>query len=377
MVLLRNPRAVLPLSSSLRRVTLIGSHADVGVLSGGGSSQVYPVGGGAVPGLGPSLFPGPTVYDPSSPLEAIRARLGGGAVRFVSGDDPAQAVRAAADSEVVLLFAHQWTAESRDFPLALPDNQDALIAAVARANPRTVVILETGGPVLMPWLGNTAAVLEAWYPGTRGAAALARVLFGDVDAAGRLPVSFPRSESQLPRPQLDGQLLAPGSAFAVHYREGAAVGYKWFDRNQLEPLFPFGFGLSYGRVAYTQLAAQLDGPRVRVGFEVHNLSARATEDTPQIYVASQSGAFESPRRLAGWRKLSLEPQARRHVELRIDPLLLASWHEGRGWIIAPGRYRLELGSSSRALSAHAEVEIAGEIALPARLRSEAGRAVAP
>jgi beta-glucosidase len=283
----------------------------------------------------------------------------------------------AADSELAIVFARQWTAESGDRPLTLPDGQDQLITAVAAANPRTVVILETGGPVLMPWLERVGAVLEAWYPGTSGAAALVRVLFGDVDASGRLPVSFPRDESQLPRPRLDGLLLAPGEPFTVHYREGAAVGYKWFDRNGLVPLFPFGFGLSFGQVAYAQFAARLDGQRVRVGFEVQNLSARAVKDTPQVYVASDSGEFESPRRLAGWQKVSLEPHGRKHVEFQIDPRLLAIWHHGRGWVIAPGRYTLQLGASSRDLRAQASVVISEEIRVPTESRTGAARAAAP
>jgi beta-glucosidase len=366
-VLLRNQHGVLPLAPSLRRVLLIGSHADVGVLSGGGSGQVHPVGGPAVPGLGPRPFPGPTVYDPSSPLQAIAARLPGAQVRYASGADLAAAVRQAADSELVILFAHQWTAESRDFPLTLPDGQDKLIAAVARANPRTIVVLETGGPVLMPWLGDVAALLEAWYPGSSGAEAIARVLFGEVDASGRLPLSFPRAESQLPRPLLDGALVAPDQPFTVHYREGAAVGYKWFDLNHLEPLFPFGFGLSYGQASYGRLTAVLTGSTVRVGFEVRSRSARAVKDTAQIYVASESGEFESPRRLAGWQKLILEPHQTRHVEIQIDPRLLATWHDGhdgRGWRIAPGRYTVLLGASSRDLPWRTSIQIPQAIALP-------------
>ncbi len=376
-VLLRNQHGLLPLSHSLRRLALIGSHADVGVLSGGGSGQVHPVGGPAVPGLGPRPFPGPTIYDPSSPLRAITARLPGRQVGYASGEDLAAAMKLAADSELVIVFAHQWTAEGRDFALTLPDNQDQLIAAVARVNPRIVVVLETGGPVLMPWLERVGAVLEAWYPGTSGAEAMARVLFGEVDPSGRLPVTFPRNESQLPRPELDGLLLAPEQPFTVHYREGAAVGYKWFDRIGLVPLFPFGFGLSYGQVAYTQFAARLDGQRVRVRFDVQNLSPRAVKDTPQVYIASESGEFESPRRLAGWQKVSLEPQATRHVELQIDPRLLASWHDGRGWIIAPGRYTAELGASSRDLRAHANIMISEEITVPTESVTGATRAVAP
>jgi beta-glucosidase len=357
MVLLRNRQGLLPLTPGVRRVALIGSHADVGVLSGGGSGQVHPRGGPAVPGLGPRPFPGPTIYDPSSPLDAIAARLPGSQVRFASGQDRAEALRLAADSDVVLLFAHQWTAESRDFALTLPDDQDSLIAALAQVNPRIVVVLETGGPVLMPWLGRVGAVLEAWYPGSGGATALARVLCGDVDASGRLPVTFPRSESQLPRPELDGLLQPPGGPFTVHYREGAAVGYKWFDRNHLVPLFPFGYGLSYGAVAYSGLSARMDGQRLRVRFTVRNTSRRAADDTPQVYVGADAPILEAPRRLAGWRKLQLAPGGTERVELDVDPRLLALWSARQGWVIEPGRYAISLGTSSRDLRSHVTVSV--------------------
>jgi beta-glucosidase len=357
MVLLRNERGLLPLSHALRRLALIGSHADVGVLSGGGSAQVHPLGGPAVRGLGPRPFPGPIIYDPSSPLSAIAARLPGSQVRYASGSDLAEATKLAADSELVLVFAHQWTAESRDFPLTLPDDQDQLIAAIAQANPRTIVVLETGGPVLMPWIGKVGAVLEAWFPGTSGAEALARVLFGEVDASGRLPVSVPRDESQLPRPQLDGLLLAPDTPFEVHYREGAAVGYKWFDRNHLEPLFPFGFGLSYGTAAYSGFSARLDGQRLTVRFQVRNTGRRAIKDTPQVYVGSDEDRFEAPRRLAGWHKLALAPGQSEPVEITVDPRLLAGWSARDGWVIAAGHYTIWLGASSRDLRAHAALSV--------------------
>jgi len=356
-VLLRNQHGLLPLTPALRRIALIGSHANVGVLSGGGSGQVHPRGGPAVPDLGPRPFPGPTIYDPTSPLEAIAARLPGSQLRFASGEDRSEALRLAADSDLVLLFAHQWTAESRDFALTLPDDQDSLISALAKVNPRIVVVLETGGPVLMPWLGKVGAVLEAWYPGSAGAAALARVLCGDVDASGRLPVTFPRDESQLPRPELDGVLQAPDSPFTVHYREGAAVGYKWYDRNHLTPLFPFGFGLSYGTVEYSGLSAQMDGQRLRVRFAVRNTSTRVVNDTPQVYVGADAAIFEAPRRLAGWRKLTLAPGGTERVELDVDPRLLALWSAREGWVIRPGRYSVFLGASSRDPRVHVTVSI--------------------
>jgi beta-glucosidase len=359
-VLLQNRGALLPLSSRLARIAVIGAHADVGVLSGGGSSDVTPIGGNPVKRLGPQDFPGPVVYDPSSPLTAIQKRLPRSSVRYAAGDDPAEAARLAAQSDVVILFAQQWTAEAQDAALSLGDAQNALIGAVARANRHLVVVLENGGPVLMPWLERVGAVLEAWYPGSSGGEAIARVLFGEVDAAGRLPVTFPRSEAQLPHPQLDGVGLREQS-FPVHYEEGAAVGYKWFDQQALEPLFAFGFGLSYGNVAYSGLRATLRDKDLEVQFDVRNRSARFVKDTPQIYIAPPAGQAEAPKRLAGWQKVALAPGATTHVHLKIDPRLLASWRNQCGWVMAPGRYEVLLAQSSRSIRARAHISVAPEL----------------
>jgi beta-glucosidase len=352
-VLLQNRGALLPLSSRLKRVAVIGAHADVGVISGGGSAQVTPVGGNPVKAVGPSGFPGPVVYDPAAPLAAIAKRLPRSAVLYDAGDDPQSAARLAAGSDAVIVFAQQWTAEGQDVSLTLPDAQDALIEAVARANRHVVVVLETGGPVLMPWLDRVSGVLEAWYPGSGGGEAIARVLFGEVDASGRLPVTFPRSEAQLPRPQLDGVGLAREQRFTVHYQEGAAVGYKWFDQKGLDPLFAFGFGLSYGHVTYSGLRAALHGSALEVQFDVRNASARFVSDTPQVYVAPPVAHSEAPKRLAGWQRLVLAPGASAHVRIDVDPRLLGNWQAQCGWVIAPGQYTVLLAQSARLTRASA------------------------
>ena len=241
----------------VRSIAVIGGHADKGVLSGGGSSLVYPVGGNAVPGIAPTGWPGPVVYYPSSPMAAIRAQAPRANVRFAGGDDPAAAARLARDSDVVIVFAHQWTCESIDTSLTLPDRQDALIAAVAAANPRTVVVLETGGPVLMPWLDQVAGVLEVWYPG-HGAAATRSPICCSAGSIRRasLPISFPRDESQLPRPRSTASATMPQQPIEVNYSEGAAVGYRWYEARGLKPLFPFGHGLSYTSFGYGGLSGQ-------------------------------------------------------------------------------------------------------------------------
>jgi beta-glucosidase len=358
-VLLRNRDGVLPLArrTGPQRIVVIGSHADRGVLSGGGSSQVIPVGGIAVPGLGSKDFPGPLVYDPSSPLKAIQAAAGGARIDYDDGDDIARAADLAKGADAVIAFAHQWTAEMIDaLDLALPDGQDRLIEAVAAANPRTVVVLETGGPVRMPWLARTAAVIEAWYPGARGGEAIAQILFGEVNPSGRLPMTFPADESQLPRtvipPARDGK-----GPVDVDYFEGAQAGYKWFDRKSLTPLFPFGYGLSYTAFAWSRLTVNASGPAVTVSVDVTNTGGRRGADVPQFYVRRPDDP-SFPIRLAGWSKVALDPGETRRVTVTVDPRVLARFDDATGgWRVAPGRYRIEAGANAAALPLSAEVTL--------------------
>jgi beta-glucosidase len=344
MVLLKNDRQVLPLAKNVRTIAIIGGHADAGVLSGGGSSQVYPVGGRAVQGLEPKVWPGPVVYHPSSPLRAIQAQAPDAKVVFDDGSDPARAARVAAQADVALVFATQWIGEANDaLSLSLPDRQDELISAVAGANAKTVVVLENGGPVTMPWLARTPAVLEAWYPGTSGGEAIARVLFGAVNPSGHLPATFPASVQQLPRPTLDGDRKHEDQPFTVHYTEGAAVGYKWFDLKGYKPLFPFGHGLSYTTFAYAGLGAAFQDGRLHVRFKVTNTGKVAGKDVPQVYVSPLGTKWEAPKRLAGWDKLSLQPGESKEVEVSVEPRVLGMFDEAsKTWHIAKGKYKLVL-----------------------------------
>jgi beta-glucosidase len=360
-VLLRNRNRILPLTADAGRVAVIGAHADAGVLSGGGSAQVYPVGGPAVRGLGPKQFPGPIVYLPDAPLAAIARRLPSGSVRYASGHDIAGATALARSVDTVLLFVEQWSTEQEDRNWRLPDDQERLVEAVVRANARTIVVLETPGAVRMRWLPRTAALLEAWYPGTRGGEAIARVLFGEVDASGRLPLSFPQSEAQLPRHAIDGIGLAAGARFAVNYTEGAAVGYKWYDRQRLTPLFPFGAGLSYGSFRFARLAVQARGAALTVEFDVRNTGERTAKAVPQIYVGTKGLGWEAPRRLGGWQKLELAPGATTHVSLQVDPRVLRVWSEPRGWTIASGDYTVQLATSAADVIATATVHVDGDV----------------
>ncbi|KRA61943.1 beta-glucosidase [Caulobacter sp. Root655] len=371
-VLLKNDKGLLPLVATARKIAVIGGHADVGVLSGGGSSQVYPIGGRAVQGEGPATWPGPMIYFPSSPLKALKARLPGADIQYADGKDLAAAAKLAAASDIVLVFATQWNGESFDSPLTLEHDQDALIDAVATANAKTVVVLQTGGPVLMPWLSKVGGVVEAWYPGSEGGEAIARVLTGEVDASGRLPVTFPASLAQLPRPVLDGDPKTPDAMFEVDYTlEGAAVGYKWFDKKGHQPLFAFGQGLSYTTFAYDNLKATTAGGVVTVSFDVKNTGARAGKAVPQVYVSPKDakaiGGWEAPQRLAGFKKLDLAPGATTSVRLTVDPRLLAVWDaKAHGWSVAAGDYTVTLGASSRDPAAKADVAVAAQ-ALPVGL----------
>ena len=348
MVLLKNSHRTLPLGTGLKRVAIIGGHADRGVLAGGGSSLVYPADGNAVPGIAPTTWPGPVMYYPSSPLKAIQKRLPRAAVAYNDGLDPAAAANLARDSDVVIVFATQWTGEGVDMEtLALPDKQDALVAAVAKANPNTVVVLETGGPVTMPWLGQVPAVLEAWYPGSAGGEAIAAVLFGEVNPSGHLPATFPAADAQLPRPKLDGLPWVPDRRFDVDYHEGAAVGYKWFDLKGLTPLFPFGHGLSYTEFALGDLAADAKDGIVRASFTVRNTGRVSGKEVAQVYVSPLNTRWEAPKRLAGFQKVDVKPGAAVKGGVTVDPRLLAMYDSAsRTWKVEKGDYRVTLAASA-------------------------------
>jgi beta-glucosidase len=327
-VLLRNEGRS---TRALKSIAVIGSHADVGVLSGGGSGQVTPAGGNPVPGRGP-------VWHRSSPLAAIRAKAPGAKVTYDAGTDPAAAAAVAKASDVAIVIVNQPTSEGRDASLTLPDNRDALVEAVAAANPRTVVVLETGGAVLMPWIGRVGAALEAWYPGIRGGEAVASLLFGDANPSGKLPITFPASVEDLPHP------VIPGSngekTFDIPYTEGLKVGYKWFDAEGRKPLFPFGFGLSYTTFAYSGL----ESDPAQVSFVVKNMGKRAGGEVAQVYAALPPAAGEPPRRLVVWEKVELAPGESRTVILRLDPKYLSIFNvEKDDRELVPGEYKVMVG----------------------------------
>jgi len=378
-VLLKNSGGLLPLATSVRRIVLIGGHADVGVLSGGGSSQVRSVGGAPVEvplTSGAAASFARVTYHASSPLRALRAALPRAIVTYVDGNNVAAAAQAARGADLAIVFATQWTTEAQDVAnTSLPDGQDALIAAVAAAQPRTVAVLETGGPVLMPWIEAVPAVVQAWYPGQRGGEALANILTGRVNPSGRLPISFPASAAQMVRQtpvgldrltSLEAQAAAnPANAsqyqlpsFPVDYAEGADVGYRWYERTAQRPLFPFGHGLSYTQFTYRNLQVS-GGSGLRVSFEVVNTGRLAGADVPQVYVAREGS--KTPMRLAAFQRLTLKPGESRRITLTAEPRILADYDTGLpGWRIAGGRYRVAVArdAGDRSLTATAVVDAA-------------------
>jgi beta-glucosidase len=366
-VLLKNASGQLPLSASLHSIAVIGSHADIAVLSGGGSAQVQPAGGKLT---GPSPCPpcwAQVTWDLSSPLNAIQAKAPNAKVLYADGSDTVLATALAASSQVAIVFVSQWASEGmdetslalNDLTSATPIDQDALVAAVAAANPHTIVVVESGSAILMPWLGQVGAVLEAWYPGQSGGPAIADLLFGAANPSGKLPITFPASDAQLPRPAIP-QPPDGSTPFNVNYTEGLNVGYKWFDANGVTPLFPFGFGLSYTTFSMTAPAvvnnlSSTGNPNFQVTFTLTNTGAVAGAEVAQVYLGWPAGANEPPRRLVGWQKVSLQPGAAQQVTIEVDQNdsshPISYWNASTdSWQVAAGTYNVFLGSSSSAAS---------------------------
>jgi beta-glucosidase len=369
-VLLKNADHALPLNSaSVESIALIGSHADVGVLSGGGSAQVDAPGGNVA-----SVHPHPggaywmeTVYFPSSPLKEIRKHAPNAKIEFDPGTDPAAAAKLAGSSQLAIVFVNQPMSEGRDAKtIALPDHQDALVDAVAAANSHTIVVLENGGPVSMPWADRVQGIIEAWYPGIGGAQSLANILFGDVNPSGRLAISFAKSDDQLPHPEVPGISLigAPGAGrrrpeelppFDYDATEGVRVGYKWFESEHKDPLFPFGFGLSYTSYEYSGLKAS----QHEVSFTVRNSGSRAGTEVAQVYAVLPASTGESTfKRLVAWDRVALAAGESKTVTLTLDPLYLSIFDVSKdAFTLAPGDYTILAGSSSTDTPLSATVHI--------------------
>ena len=380
-VLLKNERNVLPLAASLHSVVLIGGHADAGVLSGGGSAQVDAPGGSAVPPVpGEETFMGlfmGSTWMPGSPLRTLTAKLPSTKVSYVSGDDLVAAAAAAKQADVAIVFGYRGESEGSDMEtLSLTPEQNKLIETVAAANAKTIVVLETGSPATMPWIDKVAGVVEAWYPGIRGAEALANLLTGEVNPTGKLAITFPKNDADLPHPTIvkppaEQQMKMPTSAdeinammaamskpqpaFQTYYDEKLLVGYKWYDAKKKPVLFPFGFGLSYTSYAYSGLTVK-SGDGLTVSFTVENTGQRAGTEIAQVYASLPDSAGEPPKRLIGWARVELKAGESRQVAVPVQQDRLTIFDEATdGWKLVPGNYTVLVGGSSQDLPLHRQI----------------------
>lgn len=347
MVLLKNSGNELPLDAkALRSIALIGPYATNAMTGGGGSSHVVPL------------------YS-VSPVEGVQKLVGPNVkVAVADGNNLEQAVALAKSSDVVIVMVGDHTSEGHDHPLTLGGNQDALIDAIAAANPRTVLVLKTGSAILMPWLDKVPAILEAWYPGEEDGNAVAAVLFGNVNPSGKLPITFPRDVADLPANTPEQY---PGVDGTAHYSEGVFVGYRHFDAKKIRPLFPFGYGLSYTTFACKNLAiapqnisANQDSSSVAVDFDVTNTGSRFGKAVAELYlgIPSTSKIPQPPAQLKGFEKVALQPGQTRHVQLKLDARSFAYWDiTAHGWKIAPGTYRIMVGSSSRDFELQGDLQV--------------------
>lgn len=351
-VLLKNRHRALPLHGTGKTIAVIGEPAGAAgaarAYQGGGSSQV------PISGTNPNVV---------SPLQGItaRAQADNDTVVFDNGNSAASAAALARTVDVAIVFAADSEAEGSDRPnlrlscsapgCAAPNK---LISAVAAANAHTAVVLQTGAPVVMPWLSKVKAVLETWYPGQEDGNAAAAVLFGDVNPAAKLPYTFPRSFAQTPirsKRQWPG-VHRRGDKVGPHsvYSERLLVGYRWYDAKHLQPLFPFGFGLSYTHFRFSRLRVRPTARGARVRFTVTNTGGRAGAEVAQLYVGMPRAAGEPPKQLKAFRKVHLLARRSRVVTIRLGRRAFSHWNARvHGWRVTPGRYRIRVGDSSRHL----------------------------
>jgi len=292
-----------------------------------------------------------------SPLDGIRHRTSAKVTSY-DGTDPAAAADLARHADIALVFVetHESEGDDRD-NLSLPDNQDALISAVAAANPHTIVLLNTGGAVLMPWVDQVSGIIQAWYPGQEEGNALAALLFGDVNPSAKLPLTFPRTASAQP---LTTKEQWPGVNGSSTYSEKLNIGYRWFDSTNNTPLFPFGFGLSYTTFQLSHLAADAaKAPtQVTLHLDVTNTGQRPGAEVVQIYVAHPPANGEPPHQLRAFAKVQLQPGQTKPVTLTLDAQSFSTFDESKHqWLVRPGTYQILAGTSSRDLPLQTTITI--------------------
>jgi beta-glucosidase len=363
-VLLKND-GLLPLATDRPlRIAVIGGHAQEGVPTGTGSSAVLPPGGYAavikIGGPGEMSAWRNLYLLPPSPMAELKKLLPQAKIEFDPGQSPAEAALLARRSDIAIVFGIRVEGEGFDIAdLTLPWGQDAVIEAVDSVNANTIVVLETGNPVVMPWRDRAKAILQAWYPGQAGGQAIAEIIAGMLNPSGRLPLTFPADLQQTPRPELPGLGLPAGRPVTIRYEEGAELGYRWFARKGLKPLYAFGHGLSYTSFGYRDLELR-GGDSVTASFTVENTGAKEGADVPQLYLIEAPG--EKRMRLIGFERVSLKPGKAKHVTVTADPRLLARFDGDAGrWRMAAGTYRIALGKSAE------ELLLTGELDLGPRL----------
>jgi len=344
-VLLKNGGGVLPFTSAATSIAVIGADASTGVQSAGGGSAAVTSSG--------------TV----TPLQGIQARAGSGVtVTYDSGSSTSSAASAAAAAKVAVVFVSDYESEGGDLGgIDLSSAQNDLVSAVAAANPNTVVVLNTGSAVTMPWLGSVKGVLEAWYPGQGDGTAIASLLFGDTNPSGHLPVTFPTSLSQVPAHTTQQW---PGSGGTVQYSEGVDVGYRFYDANHLTPQFPFGHGLSYttfsfGNLHVTPLPA---GGAATVTATVTNTGSRAGADVAQLYVTQPAASGEPPRQLQGFTRVNLQPGASTTVSFPLTQRGLSFYDSSaNGWATSTGTYTVAVGDSDANLPLTGTLDVTADL----------------
>ena len=346
-VLLKNEGNVLPLDTkTLKTIALIGPDSKHAFTGGGGSSHVHPAIG------------------PPDPLVGLQKQLGQGVtIACFTGNDANAAAAAAKAADVAIVMVGNNMAEGRDEEIEPTEEQNAMVTAVAAANPKTIVVLKTGGPVLMPWVASVPAIMEAWYPGEMDAEAVAAVLTGAYNPSGKLPITFPKALADVPAHTPEQY---PGVKGIVHYSEGVMVGYRWYDNQKIEPLFAFGHGLSYSTFAYDKLKLSdkklgTNDPKLTVEFDITNKSGPAGVEVAQVYVGIPSlpDAPQPPQQLKGFARLSIAPGATGHATVSLTSRAFSHWDvAAHGWKVTPGDYPIYVGASSRdiRLKEHVTIE---------------------
>jgi beta-glucosidase len=367
-VLLKNDQAQLPLlANKLKSIAVIGAHADTAVGTGGGSGDTMdPVSGSFsnCDGLQFGLHAGcewwrtpwlklevpivKAIQDaaPDAQVTFAGNKEEGAPFRAYAKSEIDEAVALAAKTDVAVVVVNQPAGEDfgdlASLSLSNPSNQDALVAAVAAVNPHTVVVIESGNPILMPWKNKVAAILEVWYPGESGGRAIANVLFGKVNPSGKLPVTFPEKNEDIPTWGKDGTI----SKDPV-YTERLHIGYRWYEARKIKPMFEFGYGLSYTQFAYSDLSVKTEQDRtLTVTFTLKNTGQVEGAEIPQVYLGIND-KDEPPLRLVGWQKIGLMPGESRRVSIWISQRMQSIWSvEANGWKYVPASYVL-VGASSR------------------------------